>query len=69
MTDLAPPPTDPVPVIQTVDLTMRFGKLLALDHLSFELHQGDVFGFIGPNGAGKSTTMKILAGLLRPTSG
>ncbi|MGN6626195.1 MAG: ABC transporter ATP-binding protein [Tepidisphaeraceae bacterium] len=69
MTDLAPSPTDPVPVIQTVDLTMRFGKLLALDHLSFELHQGDVFGFIGPNGAGKSTTMKILAGLLRPTSG
>ena len=57
------------PVLQTVDLTQRFGKLVALDGLSLELHAGDVFGFIGPNGAGKSTTMKILAGLLRQTSG
>jgi ABC-2 type transport system ATP-binding protein len=57
------------PVLRTEALTRRFGNLMALDSLSIELHKGDVFGFIGPNGAGKSTTMKILAGLLEPTSG
>ena len=55
--------------ICTRDLTKRYGPLTALDHLNLELEAGDVFGFIGPNGAGKSTTMKILAGLLEPTSG
>ncbi|HZN67337.1 MAG TPA: ABC transporter ATP-binding protein [Tepidisphaeraceae bacterium] len=67
----APPP--PVranpPAILTRNLTKRYGPLTALDNLSLELEAGDVFGFIGPNGAGKSTTMKILAGLLDPTSG
>ena len=53
----------------THKLTMRYGPLVALDALSLELEPGDVYGFIGPNGAGKSTTMKILAGLLAPTSG
>ena len=55
--------------IITQRLTKRYGPLTALDHLDLTLERGDVFGFIGPNGAGKSTTMKILAGLLRPTSG
>ena len=55
--------------IATRRLTKRYGPLTALDNLDLELHRGDVFGFIGPNGAGKSTTMKILAGLLTPTSG
>jgi ABC-2 type transport system ATP-binding protein len=55
--------------IATRGLTKRYGSLTALDNLDLELHKGDVFGFIGPNGAGKSTTMKILAGLLTPTSG
>jgi ABC-2 type transport system ATP-binding protein len=55
--------------ISTTLLTKRYGPLTALDSLSLELESGDVFGFIGPNGAGKSTTMKILAGLLEPTSG
>src|SRR5678816_3804993 len=55
--------------IVTERLTKRYGPLTALDHLDLVLERGDVFGFIGPNGAGKSTTMKILAGLLRPTSG
>ncbi len=50
-------------------LTKRFGSLTAVDNLSLDIAQGEVFGFIGPNGAGKSTTMKILAGLLRPDSG
>ena len=57
------------PAISTANLTKRYGALTALDALSLELQSGDIFGFIGPNGAGKSTTMKILAGLLEPTSG
>ncbi|HEX8522255.1 MAG TPA: ABC transporter ATP-binding protein [Tepidisphaeraceae bacterium] len=55
--------------ILTQGLTKRYGALTALDHLDLQLNKGDVFGFIGPNGAGKSTTMKILAGLLKPTEG
>jgi ABC-2 type transport system ATP-binding protein len=57
------------PAIRTVNLTKTYAQLLALDELNLELEPGDVFGFIGPNGAGKSTTMKILCGLLQPTSG
>lgn len=57
------------PAIVTEHLTKRYGALTALDDLSISLEPGDVFGYIGPNGAGKSTTMKILAGLLTPTSG
>ncbi len=57
------------PALETRGLTMRYGSLVALDNLNLQLEPGDIFGFIGPNGAGKSTTMKILAGLLRPTSG
>src|SRR3954465_2492495 len=55
--------------IVTEHLTKLYGPLGALNGLCMELQPGDVFGFIGPNGAGKSTTMKILAGLLEPTSG
>jgi ABC-2 type transport system ATP-binding protein len=58
-----------VPAISTTALTKLYGSLTALDALTLELDTGDIFGFIGPNGAGKSTTMKILAGLLAPTSG
>ena len=57
------------PAISTQQLTKRYGVLTALDSLTLDLESGDCFGFIGPNGAGKSTTMKILAGLLEPTSG
>ncbi|HQY87046.1 MAG TPA: ABC transporter ATP-binding protein [Tepidisphaeraceae bacterium] len=57
------------PVIRLDKLTKEFGGLRALDELSLDLMPGDVFGFIGPNGAGKSTTMKIVSGLLKPTSG
>src|SRR5262249_37187547 len=57
-------------VIETRALTKVYGKdLVALDKLNLVIDKGDIFGFIGPNGAGKTTTMKILATLLRPTSG
>ena len=57
------------PVIKTVNLTKRYGTLVALSNLNLEIQQGDCFGFIGPNGAGKTTTIKILATLLQPTWG
>lgn len=69
MSQPPPMPEQATPAIETVNLTKRYGALTALDNLSLRLEPGDVFGFIGPNGAGKSTTMKILAGLLEPTSG
>ena len=56
-------------MIKTVDLTKQYGKLFALQHLTLELNEGDLFGFIGPNGSGKTTTMKMLATLLQPTWG
>jgi ABC-2 type transport system ATP-binding protein len=55
--------------IETVDLTRRYGKQVALDRLSLTVAQGSIFGFIGPNGAGKTTTLRMLAGLLEPTGG
>src|SRR3989454_497010 len=57
------------PVVKTVNLTKRYGTLVALSNLNLEIQPGDCFGFIGPNGAGKSTTIKILATLLQPTWG
>jgi len=51
------------------DLTRRFGKFVAVDHVSFDVREGEIFGFLGSNGAGKSTTIRMLCGLLRPTSG
>lgn len=51
------------------DLTRRFGDFVAVDSISFSVARGEVFGFLGPNGAGKTTTIKMLAGLLVPTSG
>jgi ABC-2 type transport system ATP-binding protein len=51
------------------DLTKRFGKFTAVDHVSFNVRRGEIFGFLGANGAGKSTTIRMLCGLLSPTSG
>jgi ABC-2 type transport system ATP-binding protein len=51
------------------DLVKRFGRFVAIDHISLEARRGEVVGFLGPNGAGKSTTIRMLCGLLRPTSG
>ena len=51
------------------DLTRRFGDFVAVDHLTFEVRRGEIFGLLGSNGAGKSTTIRMLCGLLEPTSG
>lgn len=56
-------------IIQTINLTKRYGKLVALNNLHLEIEEGECFGYIGPNGAGKTTTIKILATLLQPTWG
>jgi len=58
-----------VPMIETINLTKKYGNLVALDNLNLTIEEGDCFGFIGPNGAGKTTTIKILATLLKPTWG
>jgi drug efflux transport system ATP-binding protein len=55
--------------IEVKELTRRFGDFTAVDRLSFDVEPGEVFGFLGANGAGKSTTIRMLCGLLRPTSG
>jgi ABC-2 type transport system ATP-binding protein len=56
-------------MIETRQLTKRYGDLTAVDNISFKVETGQVLGFLGPNGAGKSTTMKMIAGFLAPTSG
>ena len=56
-------------VIQTDELTKRYGKIVAVDGLSMEVRRGHVYGLLGPNGSGKTTTMGMLLGLVRPTSG
>lgn len=55
--------------IETKSLTKEFGDVKAVDGISFQVEEGEIFGFLGPNGAGKSTTMMILTTLLKPTSG
>jgi ABC-2 type transport system ATP-binding protein len=60
---------DAVPALRAEGLTKRFSTTLAVDELTLTVPPGEVFGFLGPNGAGKSTTIKLLLGLLRPTSG
>ena len=55
--------------LEVRDLVRRYGELTAVDHLSLQVKQGEVFGFLGPNGAGKTTSIRMMCGLLRPTSG
>ncbi len=55
--------------VEIRDLVKTFGEFVAVDHVSLEVAKGEIFGFLGPNGAGKSTTIRMLCGLLRPTSG
>lgn len=56
-------------IIQTNKLTKSYGKSRGIIDVTFDIQEGEVFGFLGPNGAGKTTTMRTLMGLLRPTSG
>lgn len=56
-------------IIEVHDLTKRFGEVVAVDRLNFELREGKVTGFLGPNGAGKTTTLRMMLGLVAPTSG
>jgi ABC-2 type transport system ATP-binding protein len=65
----APPAAASDVVIEVEDLTRRFGTFTAVDHVTLQARRGEVFGFLGPNGAGKTTTIKMLTGLLLPTSG
>ncbi len=58
-----------MPMIETINLTKKYGDLVALNNLNLIINEGDCYGFIGPNGAGKTTTIKILATLLKPSSG
>src|SRR5882672_1848404 len=55
--------------VETHDLTRRFGKRVAVDHLNLHVRAGELYGFLGPNGAGKSTTLRMLCGILEPSEG
>ncbi|MDY0028096.1 MAG: ATP-binding cassette domain-containing protein, partial [Candidatus Humimicrobiaceae bacterium] len=55
--------------IEVFNLTKNFGKLTAVNNLNLTVKRGEVFGFLGPNGAGKTTTIKLMTGLLKPSSG
>ncbi|MCI7069601.1 MAG: ATP-binding cassette domain-containing protein [Bacteroides pyogenes] len=73
---LCPPPLDrtdikcnTAPAIEVERLTKRFGEFTAVNHISFQVNKGEIFGFLGANGAGKTTAMRMLCGLSRPTSG
>ena len=69
-TILSPAPAaSPTAAIEVRDLVKQFDGFTAVDHLSFSVPPGEIFGFLGPNGAGKSTTIKMLCTLLQPTSG
>jgi len=59
----------PETLIETRDLVKRYGDKVAVNNVSFDVYSGEVFGFLGPNGAGKTTTIKMIVGLLQPTSG
>jgi ABC-2 type transport system ATP-binding protein len=63
------PPDSTGPAVRIENLVKRFGDFTAVDRVSLEVKRGEIFGFLGPNGAGKSTTIRILCGLLPPTSG
>ena len=68
MTILPPTPQADL-AIEVRELTKRFGHFTAVDHVSFSISRGGIFGLLGPNGAGKTTTMRMLCGILQPTSG
>src|SRR5256885_12957857 len=62
-------PTRSEPMIECEGLTKRFGTFTAVDHVSFSVAKGSIFGFLGPNGSGKSTLIRVLCGILEATEG
>src|SRR5690625_357915 len=56
-------------IVETSNLSKRFGKDLAVEGLNMKISKGEIYGFLGPNGAGKTTTIRMLLGLMKPTSG
>ncbi|MGM0715765.1 MAG: ABC transporter ATP-binding protein, partial [Halobacteriota archaeon] len=58
-----------MPAVRVTDLTKRYGDTAANDRITFDVEEGEIFGFLGPNGAGKTTTIRLLLGLIKPTSG
>jgi ABC-2 type transport system ATP-binding protein len=56
-------------ILRVIDLTKSYGPTLAVDHVSFDIKEGEIFGFLGPNGAGKTTTIRMMVGLTQPSSG
>src|SRR4051795_3375140 len=67
--DVRPVRTNSAPAVETFELVRRFGDFTAVNSVNLRVTAGSFFGFLGPNGAGKSTTIKMLTGLLAPTSG
>ena len=63
------PLTTKKPAIVVEELTKHFGEFVAVDHVNFSVNEGEIFGWLGPNGAGKTTTIRMLLGLIKPTSG
>src|SRR5437867_13156338 len=59
----------PTYAVEMENLTRKFGDFTAVDHVTLQVEHGEVFGFLGPNGSGKTTTIRMLCGLLTPTSG
>jgi ABC-2 type transport system ATP-binding protein len=55
--------------VEVRQLSRHFGEFVAVDHINFEIPKGEIFGLLGPNGAGKTTTIRMLCGILKPTSG
>ena len=55
--------------VEVENLTKKFGDFVAVNHISFQVEQGEIFGFLGPNGSGKTTTIRMLCGVLLPTTG
>ncbi|MHA1229981.1 MAG: ATP-binding cassette domain-containing protein [Candidatus Helarchaeota archaeon] len=61
--------TNKMNIVETINLTKQWGNIIAVDHINFEIKEGEIFGLLGPNGAGKTTTIKLLCTLLKPTEG